>query len=113
MYFDFSANKQYVLTQVAAGQEIDLAGINSSAIYSAQRSAQYPDVGFGVVPSLRSAQHSAGSFSVAELPYLSYKFQSGQMFAGLSDEPIPDAALKPPAVPRTALALTLVSVGEK
>ncbi|MFZ3216753.1 MAG: hypothetical protein WA192_11905 [Candidatus Acidiferrales bacterium] len=109
MYFDFSANKEYALAHVAAGQEISLSAINAKEIYTSEYNAGLTN---GIIVA-NLGSDSRTPFSVAELPYDGFQFKTGQMFAGLSNEPSPNLQLQPPAPRRNAIALTLVSVGAK
>jgi hypothetical protein len=110
MLFDFSANKQYLLSAIAPGEEIDLAGMKFADIWTPQHA---PNNEFGVrIDSTRT--DIIPPFSVAEVPYSSFQIlNSGQMFAGLSDTPVSGTELEPAAVHRTATALTLVYLGDR
>ena len=110
MLFDFSANKQYVLPAMAPGQEVDLAEMKFADIWTPQRqpNAQFP------LPFNFTRTDNATPFSVAEVPYAGFQIMnSGQLFAGLADGPVPGAELRPAAVPRSATALTLVYLGDR
>jgi hypothetical protein len=110
MLFDFSANRQYVLSAIAPGEEIDLAGMKFADIWTPQH---VPNNQFGIrIDSTRT--DIIPPFSVAEVPYLGLQIlNSGQMFAGLSDTPVPGADLQPAAVHRSTTALTLVHLGDR
>jgi hypothetical protein len=110
MLFNFSANKQYVLPAMAPGQEVDLAEMKFADIWTPQRD---PNVQFSL-PFNFPRTDNATPFSVAEVPYAGFQIMnSGQMFAGLADEPVPSAELRPAGVQRSATALTLVYLGDR
>ncbi|MGD0426109.1 MAG: hypothetical protein ABSC10_05255 [Candidatus Acidiferrales bacterium] len=110
MLFDFSANKQYALSAIAPGEEIDLAGMKFADIWTPEHA---PNNRFGIrIDSTRT--DIIPPFSVAEVPYSGFQIlNSGQMFAGLSDTPVSGTELEPAAVHRSATALTLVYLGER
>ena len=110
MLFDFSANKQYILPAMAPGQEIDLAEMKFADIWTPQRepNAQFP------LPFNFTRIDSNTPFSVAEVPYGGFQIlNAGQLFAGLANEPVPGAELRPAAVQRSTTALTLVYLGDR
>jgi hypothetical protein len=110
MYFDFSANKEYVLPPIAAGQEVDLAGVTGGEIWTRKKSPNNASE-----ETLRfDASVRKPAFSLVELPLWSNQIPKlGHLFAGLSDEPIPDAKLQPAGARRAAMALTVVYLSEK
>jgi hypothetical protein len=116
-YFDFTANRQYLFSQVAAGQEIDLAGASVSEIWvrtqlpnnQNQEVLRYQEQQFRSEISGRNLP-----FSLAELPSWAIQIpKAGQVFAGVSDEPVPAAELQPSGAHRAATAVTVVYLGEK
>jgi hypothetical protein len=110
MVFDFSANKQYQLPAVAPGQEIDLAEMKFGEIWMPDRR---PNAQFAA-PYDFTRPETIPPFSVAEVPYDGFQIlNTGQMFAGLSDEPLPGADVEPAAVDRSAISLTLVYLGDR
>jgi hypothetical protein len=110
MLFDFSANKQYLLPAIAPGQEIDLAEMKFADIWTHERKPNNQFETFFDFPRTDTIP----PFSVAEVPYSGFQIpNSGPTFAGLSDEPVPEADLQPAAVHRSATALTLVYLGER
>jgi hypothetical protein len=110
MYFDFNANKEYPLSQVAAGEEIDLTSRISSEIWA--RETLPNNVTADVLVNRQS--RGTGGFSIAEAPSWSlYVPKAGQVFAGVSDQPISTAELQPLAVNRSAMAVTIVYLSEK
>jgi hypothetical protein len=110
MLFDFSANRQYVLPAIAPGEEIDLAATKFADIWTPQHA---PNNQFGI-PFDSTGADIVPPFSVAEVPYSGFQLaSSGQIFAGLSDTPVPTADLQPAAVHRSATALTLVYLGDR
>jgi hypothetical protein len=110
VYFDFAANKQYQFSQVAAGQEIDLAGVTASDIWERIKMSndQFQE-------RLRIVGgHHDGSFSITEVPSWSYQIpKAGRVFAGLSDEPVSGVEMRPAAAHRATKAVTIVYLGEK
>jgi hypothetical protein len=110
MLFDFSANKQYVLPAMEPGQEIDLAEMKFADIWTREH---VPNNRFGISFDFDRTDMNP-PFSVAEVPYSGFQTSNrGQMFAGLSDAPVPGADLEPAAVHRSATALTLVYLGNR
>lgn len=116
-YFDFTANRQYLFSQVGAGQEIDLTGAAVSEIWlrAPLPHNQNQEVLRYQQQQLRSDSSGRNPpFSLAELPSWSFQIpKTGQVFAGLSEEPVPGAELQPSGVHRSAVALTVVYLGEK
>jgi hypothetical protein len=110
VYFDFTENKQYELSQVAAGQEIDLARLTPSEIWIRKKS---PNNAYE--ESLRFDNTGRNrTFSILELPNWSSQIPKvGRVFGGLSDDPVPDAELQPAGVHHAAKALTIVYLGDK
>ncbi len=110
VYFDFSANKQYLFSSVAAAEEIDLAGVAASDIWERELLPNNQPQ-----ESLRLAtRHQDGSFSIAEVPSWDFQIPKvGHMFAGLSDGPVPGVEMQPAGVHRTAKAVTIVYLGDK
>ena len=110
VYFDFAANKQYRFSQVAAGQEIELAGVTASDIWERIKMSndQFQE-------SLRIVgRHHDGSFSITEVPSWSYQVpKAGHLFAGLSDEPVSGVEMRPAGEHRATKAVTIVYLGEK
>jgi hypothetical protein len=110
MLFDFSANRQYLLPAMGPGQEIDLAEMKFGDIWTPDRQ---PNVQFATRNDFAKPD-TIPPFSVAEVPYGGFQIlNTGQMFAGLSDEPVPDVDLEPAAVHRSATALTLLYLGDR
>jgi len=110
VYFDFTANEQYVFRRVAAGQEIDLT---DASVFDIWERIKMPNGQFQETLHLKTS-HEDGSFSITELPSWSYQIpKMAQVFAGVSGEPVPDAELQPSGVDRSAMALTVVYLGEK
>jgi hypothetical protein len=110
MLFDFSANKQYLLPAIAPGEEIDLARMKIADIWTREH---VPNNHFGI-PFDFTRTDIIPPFSVAEVPYSGLQLLNrGQMFAGLSDTPVPGADLTPAAVHRSTTALTLVYLGDR
>ena len=110
MLFDFSANKGYALPAMASGQEIDLADLKFGDIWTHDRQ---PNEQF-LLPFNFTNSDTNSPFSVAEVPYGGFQIlNSGKMFAGLSEAPVPGTELRPAAVHRSATALTLVYLGDK
>jgi hypothetical protein len=110
VYFDFAANKQYRFSQVAAGQEIELAQVTASDIWERIKMSndQFQE-------SLRivGGRHD-GSFSITEVPSWSYQVPKiGHLFAGLSDEPVSGVEMRPAGEHRATKAVTIVYLGEK
>jgi len=110
MYFDFGANKEYVLAPIAAGQEADLAGAPTGEIWTRKKSSNNAhEETLRFDSSIRKP-----AFSLVELPLWSNEIPKvGHLFAGLSDEPIPGAELQPAGARRAAMALTVVYLSEK
>jgi hypothetical protein len=110
VYFDFTENKEYAFSGVAAGQEIDLAGVTASAIWKKTKMSNDPSQeGFTLATA-----HNEGPFSLTDLPSWDNRFPTtGHMFAGLSDEPIAGVEMQPAGTRRAAKAVTVVYLSEK
>jgi hypothetical protein len=110
MLFDFSANRQYLLPALVPGQEIDLAEMKFGDIWTPDRQ---PSREF-LRPFYYANADNSTPFSVAEVPYGGFQIlNTGQMFAGVANDPVPGADLEPAAVQRSATALTLVYLGDR
>jgi hypothetical protein len=110
MLFDFSANRQYLLPAMAPAQEIDLAEVKFADIWTPERQPN----NYFARPYYFAGSDTIPPFSIAEVPYEGFQIlDSGQMFAGLSDTPVPGADLTPAAVHRSTTALTLIYLGDR
>jgi hypothetical protein len=110
MLFDFSANRQYLLPALVPGQEIDLVEMKFGDIWTPDRQ---PSREF-LRPFYYANADNNTPFSVAEVPYGGFQIlNTGQMFAGVANDPVPAADLEPAAVRRSTTALTLVYLGDR
>jgi len=104
VYLDYKQNRKYLISGVAAGQEIDLASINSEPIWEEKGGqVQMEDVQLAIEPGR--------SFSLSGLPYLGVG-PARQIFAAVNEGPVLAASLPGLATTRRNLALTLVSLDE-
>jgi len=105
IYFDYKANKKYLLGNVVAGQEIDLATVVAEPIWTNDQDSK-----LHIVSGMRPEQ----TFSVAQLPY-SAGINTGsarRIFAGLNERPGLEASLQGLQTARQSAALTLVAMDE-
>lgn len=110
IYLDFKANKKYVISSMAPGEEIDLTGMPAEVIWikdkEESRREQLENVRF-------ARQPKNGPFSVAELPYSGFQFgPARRVFVGLSDERALGAKLQGVEFNQRSFALTVVSLDE-
>ncbi len=108
LYFDFSANKRYVVPQLGPGAEIDINACSSEAI-NFRGGQQDPNWDGG--PLTFSVLKHAGP---APLNKLQPQQVGGNgvkhVFAGLSDSPVPPVDLSVAEAARNNVALTIVSL---
>lgn len=110
-YFDFPANRRYLISNLVAGGEIDLAALPYTQIW---KTVQLANGGIAnLVPNSTRAAVK-GTFSIEDLPYSGIQTGSAShVFAGLSDDPLPVVQLHVSAVPRAKALLTIVNMDEK
>jgi hypothetical protein len=111
VYLDYPGNRRYFLPHLGAGEEIDLTALVATAIWNEKQIANsiLRMENRGMYPPA-----TKGSFAIVDFPYVEFQTSPGShVFAGLSDEPLPEAHLQIPATPRAKVALTIVNMDAK
>jgi hypothetical protein len=109
IYLNFKSNQQFLIPQVAPGQEIDLNAIRPSPIYTSEEQ-QSPEQMVQQLIEQRRQAAAIKPFSVAELPYSNFGFvKQDQVFIGWIDSQTSNAKLDVPFVSRPGGALVIVT----
>lgn len=117
LYLDRSANKQYFIPHMAAGEEVDLSGVVPTPIWTFTKEGgniPAPDkyrIHDAAFPRPMTAEKVP--FSVEEVPYMKAALPpGGNIFIGLTDGPAASTQFDVPIINRST-ALIEVSVGDK
>jgi hypothetical protein len=119
LYLDFKSNRQFLIPQVAPGQEIDLSTINSSVIYKTEQAKTPEEQMQQFLEQRRQASEPPKPFTVAEIPYAGQPYlnqplmKSGRAFIGWIDSQTSDAKLDIPFRNRPGGALVIVTLDQQ
>ena len=109
LYLDFKINQQFLIPEVAPGQEVDLSAVRPSPIYTSEEQRSSEQMVQQLIEQRRQAM-AIKPFSVEEVPYSNLSFvKQGQAFVGWIDSQTRNARLDVPFVNRPGGALVIVT----
>ena len=111
IYMDFKANKKYLISRMASGEEIDLNSITPSIIFDPRETPDNINVNMDASRLARFMNTQRLPFSVSELPYEKLQYlKDSPVFAGWAEGQPLNASLDTSAAPHSGRALIMVTM---
>jgi hypothetical protein len=111
IYMDFKANKKYLISRLASGEEVNLNSINPAVIFDPKEMVDENNVNSNVRNLAHFMNTERLPFSVSELPYEKLQYlKDSQVFAGWTEGQPLNASLDTSVAPHTGRALVIVTM---
>jgi hypothetical protein len=113
MYLDFPENKKYLISSMSAGEELDLESVSSTPIWiKVRRPAGAFTYESDEAPPM-AGPSPKGVLDLKRLPYSGFQFGGfSHVFVGISDGPVPEAAISGAKFTQNNLSLTVVTLDQ-
>jgi hypothetical protein len=110
IYLDFKANKKYLISSLASGEEVSLDSITPTIIFDPKQTVDN-SVNVDVRSLARFMNSERVPFSVSELPFQKLLFlKNSQIFAGWAEGQPLNASLDNSVLPHSGRALIIVTM---